>query len=202
MNTTSRFPAAPAALLFGGTLAIAAAAEAGITVTSAYVNLCAGGAYASSFDVSVAATGLSVAGPASSLSLSAFGTGGFRVDAVSDGNDVWSVFGATFGLSVDSATTVRLTGNIDSSSASVFLVDSASNSLVYLRGPEAGAWDSGEIVLAAGGSYLIGINGPLTYANGGTETGVVLDFAVVPAPGAMGLLGLAGIAASRRRRRA
>jgi hypothetical protein len=60
-------------------------------------------------------------------------------------------------------------------------------------------WDSGFIQLAAGGSYLVGVNGPLTFANGGTETGSVLAFSIVPAPGAAVLVALAGLMARRRR---
>jgi hypothetical protein len=60
-------------------------------------------------------------------------------------------------------------------------------------------WDSGFIQLAAGGSYLVGVNGPLTFANGGNETGSVLAFSFVPAPGAAALVGLAGLMARRRR---
>jgi len=51
----------------------------------------------------------------------------------------------------------------------------------------------------AGGSYLVGVNGPLTFANGGNETGSVLAFSFVPAPGAAALVGLAGLMARRRR---
>lgn len=188
-----------AAMLFGGTLGLVSAADAGLTVTSAFVNLQAGAAYASSYDVSVAATGISATGANSALTLSSFTSNGFWLNASSDGSEIWSVFGATYGITADSNTTVRLTGNIDSSSATVFLVDVATNTALFIRGSGSGAWDSGEIQLVAGGSYLVGVNGPLTFANGGTETGTVINFAVVPAPGAAALIGLAGLVSRRRR---
>jgi hypothetical protein len=175
-------------------------AHAGLTVSSAYVDLDAGGATASSFDASVASTGLSAVGGNSSLVLSAFTASGFSLAATSDGSEIWSVFGSTFGFSVDEATTVVLSGNIDAASGTVFLLDSVSSAVLFLRGEGVGAWSSGEINLAAGGSYIIGVNGPFTFANGGTESGMVLDFAVIPAPSAFALLGVAGMMSTRRRR--
>jgi len=182
-----------------GAASVSGNAHAGLTVSGAYVDLDAGGATASSFDASVASTGLSAIGANSSLVLSAFTASGFSLAATSDGSEVWSVFGSTFVFSVDEATTVVLSGNIDAASGAVYLFDS-SKTLLFLRGQGVGAWSSGEINLAAGGSYTIGVNGPYTFANGGTESGMVLDFAVIPAPSAFALLGVAGMMSTRRRR--
>jgi hypothetical protein len=188
-----------AALLFGGTLGLGTAADAGLTVTSAYFNLNAGGVYATNFDVSAIGTPIAAIGANSSLSFSGLGEFGFLVSAASDGNEVWSVFGATMGFTTDTNMTVQLTGDISSDAATVYLVDMNTNSTIFLRAGGSGMWDSGFIQLAAGGNYLVGVNGPLTYANGGTETGSVLAFSIVPAPGAAALIGLAGLMARRRR---
>jgi hypothetical protein len=188
------------ALLFGGTLGVATAAEAGLTVTSAYFNLNAGGVYATNSDASAITSPLAAIGANSSLAFSGLGQFGFLVSAASDGNEIWSVFGATMGFTTDTNMTVQLTGDISSEAATVFLVDTNTNSTIFLRASGTGMWDSGFIQLAAGGSYLVGVNGPLTFANGGNETGSVLAFSIVPAPGAVALVGLAGIVTGRRRR--
>jgi len=188
------------ALLFGGTLGVATAAEAGITVTSAYFNLNAGSAYATNFDASAITSPLAAIGANSSLVFSGLGQFGFLVSAASDGNELWSVYGATIGFTADTNMTVRLTGDISSEAATVFLVDNSANATIFLHGSGSGMWDSGDIQLVAGGSYLVGVNGPLTFANGGNETGSVLAFSFVPAPGAAALVGLAGLITGRRRK--
>jgi len=188
------------ALSLFGTLALCSAANAAFSFSSAYVELDAGGVTVSSFDTSVTGTGLAAIGANSSLTLSAFTSSGFTLSATSDGSEIWSVFGSTFGFSVDEAMTVVLSGTTDSSSATVYLIDNTTSAAMFVRGSGSGPWTSGEITLAAGGSYLVGVNGPLTFANGGTETGTVLDFMVVPAPAAASLLVLAGLSGARSRR--
>lgn len=188
-----------AAMLFGGTLGLATAADAGLTVTSAYFNLNAGGVYASNFDASAIGSSLAAIGANSSVTFSGLGQNGFLVSAASDGNEIWSIFGASIGFTADTNTTVRLTGDISSEAATVFLVDVNTNAAIFLRASGSGMWDSGDIQLVAGGNYLVGVNGPLTFANGGTETGSVLAFTIVPAPGAAALVGLAGLMSRRRR---
>ena len=190
-----------AALLFGGTLGLAGAADAGLTVTSASVYLSVIGGNAISYDLSVTSSGAFTGNAYASLSLSAFTSNGFWLNAQSDGTQdgIWTVFASTFAFTADTNTTVRLTGNISSEAATVFLVDTDTNSSMFLRASGDGAWDSGELQLLAGGHYLVGVNGPLTFANGGTETGTVINFAVVPAPGAAALIGLAGLVSRRRR---
>jgi hypothetical protein len=191
---------AAAALLFGGTLGLGSTAEAGLTVTSAYFNLNAGSAYATNTDASAVGSVLAAIGANSSLVFSGLSQYGFLVSAASDGEELWSAFGATIGFTADTALTVQLTGNVSSDSATVFLVDATTGSTVFLRPSGSGAWDSGLIQLAAGGNYLVGVNGPLTFANGSSETGTVLAFSYVPAPGAIALLGAAGLVTGRRRR--
>jgi hypothetical protein len=103
------------------------------------------------------------------------------------------------GTATNKSTTVTLSGNTAAESAVIFLWDNTSNSTLFLRG-EGGSgveWTSGDIVLAAGHSYTLTVN-PV-YANGSTEVGTVLNFAV-PAPGAIALLGAAGLIGGRRRR--
>ncbi len=197
----SKFRPGTAALLFGGTLGLAASTQAGLTVTGASVYLSVVGSNAISYDVSVASTGAIASSAYASLALSSFTSNGFWLTASSDGSQdgIWSVFAASFSFTADTNTAVRLTGNISSQAATVFLVDLDANSAMFLRANGDGAWDSGELQLLAGGNYMVGVNGPLTYANGGTETGTVLNFAVVPAPGAAALVGLAGLMSRRRR---
>jgi len=204
LNAKTR--AGVATLLFGGTLGLASVASAGLTVTSAYFRLNAGGAYAQNYDASAIGAPLVAGsiGAGSELSftgLQQFGVNqySFSLSAIYADGAPWTVFGATMGFTTDSNLTVRLVGNISSEAASVYLIDVNANSAIFLRPSGDGAWDSGNIQLAAGGNYLVGVNGPLTYANGGNETGIVLDFAVVPAPGAAVLVGLAGLVTRRRR---
>ena len=131
------------ALLFGGTLGVATAAEAGLTVTSAYFNLNAGGVYASNFDASAIGSPFAAIGANSSLAFSGLGQYGFLVSAASDGNEIWSVYGATMGFTTDANMTVQLTGDISSEAATVFLVDTNTNSTIFLRASGTGMWDSG-----------------------------------------------------------
>ena len=129
------------ALLFGGTLGVATAAEAGLTVTSAYFNLNAGSAYATNFDASAITSPLAAIGANSSLVFSGLGQFGFLVSAASDGNELWSVYGATIGFTADTNMTVRLTGDISSEAATVFLVDNSANATIFLHGSGSGMWD-------------------------------------------------------------
>jgi hypothetical protein len=170
-------------------------------VTSASVYLSVIGGSAISYDLSVTQSGAFTGNASASLSLSAFASNGFWLNAQSDGSadGAWSVFASTLTFTADTNTAVRLTGNISADSATVFLVNTDTNSAMFLRASGDGAWDSGELQLLAGGHYLVGVNGPLTFANAGTETGTVINFAIVPAPGAAALVGLAGLMSRRRR---
>ena len=192
------------ALLFGGTLGAASAANAGLTVTGANIYLDVAGTQFMTSDVATAMAGGMAYDAISggSLTLSAFTSSGFSLTANSAGGaGIWSVFAAQYAFTADSLTTVSLSGNTAADSAVIWLYDNTTSSTLFLRGDggPGEAWTSGNIDLAAGHTFTLSVNP--SYANGGTETGTVLDFAVtaMPAPGAAALLGLAGLIARRRR---
>ena len=193
-------------LLFGGTLAVASGANAGVVgsldITGAYVwldvnnvgfqpaNLA--GAMAGGMAYDIASGG--------SVTLSPFTSGGFSL-STTPVDAVWTVYGCVFTFTALSNVTVELSGQMDAQSAFAYLLDNTSNSVEFIRGDGGlGAWTSGAINLVAGRSYSVGINGPGTIANGSSEAGTILNFAVVPAPGALALLGVAGLVGARRRR--
>ena len=190
------------ALLFGGTLGAASAANAGLTVTGANIYLDVAGTQFMTSDVATAMAGGMAYDAISggSLTLSAFTSSGFSLTANSAGGaGIWSVFAAQYAFTADSLTTVSLSGNTAADSAVIWLYDNTTASTLFLRddGGPGEAWASGDIILAAGHSFTLAVNP--SYANGGTETGTVLNFAIVPAPGAAALVGLAGLMARRRR---
>lgn len=205
MNSTpSR--AVVGALLFGGTLAVASNATAGIVgnldITSAYLWLDVNGVGFQPGDLAGAlAGGLAydvVSG--GSVTLSPFSAGGFSL-STTPVDAVWTVYGCVFTFTALSDLTVELSGQMDAQSAFAYLLDNGSSTTAFLRGSgDLGAWTSGEINLVAGRSYTVGINGPGTIANGSTQAGTILNFTVVPAPGALALLGVAAVAGHRRRR--
>jgi hypothetical protein len=135
-----------------------------------------------------------------SVTLSPFTSGGFSL-STTPVDAVWTVYGCVFTFTALSNVTVELSGQMDAQSAFAYLLDNSSNSVEFIRGDGGlGAWTSGAINLVAGRSYSVGINGPSTIANGSSEAGTILNFAVVPAPGALALLGMAGLVGARRRR--
>ncbi len=203
MRTQTITPLMAGALLFGGTLGVATAANAGLTVTGADIyldvnsaaqfqtnNLTAAMAGGMAYDV---ATG-------GSVTLSPFTSAGFTLTANSAGGAaVWSVFPSYFTFTADTLTTAILSGNTAAEGAVIFLYDNTSGSTLFLRysGDSGVEWTSGEINLAAGHSFTVSVNPG--FANGSTEVGTVLNFAV-PAPGAAALIGLVGLVGARRRR--
>jgi MYXO-CTERM domain-containing protein len=125
---------------------------------------------------------------------------GFTLSGASDGNAAWSVFKFEFRFTAMQNLSVTLSGDVDALSAMILFTNDASPSsplLFRMPGAEE-VWSSGVINLVAGQSYTLAINPGSALAS--TETGTILDFAVVPAPGAMALLGVAGLVGSRRRR--
>lgn len=196
------------AMLFGGTLGPAFAASAGVTignfeVTDAYVSLDVNNAGFWAPDLASALAGgmaYDSAVSGRSVTLSAFTASGFSLSTTPvDGT--WTVYGCVFTFTALSNVTIELSGQMDAQSAFVYLIDNASSSVPFLRGTgDLGAWTSGGINLVAGRSYTVGVNGPGAIANGSGEAGSILSFAVVPAPGAVALLGAAGLVGSRRRR--
>ncbi len=202
MHSQTLKTAAIGVMLFGGTLGAASVANAGLTVTAADIYLDVNGAKFQTSDLAVAMAGGFAydGGTGGSVTLSPFTSAGFTLTANSAGGAAtWSVFPSYFTFTADTLTTVTLSGNTAAESAVIFLFDNTSNSTLFLRG-EGGSgveWTSGDIVLAATHSYTLTVN-PV-YANGSTEVGTVLNFAV-PAPGALALLGVAGVVGARRRR--
>jgi len=190
------------AMLFGGTLGAASVANAGLTVTAADIYLDVNGAKFQTSDLAVAmAGGFAYDGDTGgSVTLSPFTSAGFTLTANSAGGAaIWSVYPSYFTFTADALTTVTLSGDTAADSAIIVLWDNTLNSPSFVRfaGDSGVAWTSGDIVLAAGHEFTLTVN-PYS-ANGGTETGTVLNFAV-PAPGALALLGVAGVVGVRRRR--
>ena len=191
------------AMLFGGTLGAASVANAGLTVTGAgiYLDVNAAAQFQTSNLTAAMAGGMAYdMSTGGSVTLSPFTSAGFTLTANSAGGAApWSVFPSYFTFTADTLTTVTLSGNTAAESAVIFLWDNTSNSTLFLRGEGSSGveWTSGDIVLAAGHSFTLTVN-PV-YANGSTEVGTVLNFAV-PAPGAVALLGVAGLVGGRRRR--
>ena len=203
MHSQTVKTAAIGAMLFGGTLGAASVANAGLTVTGAsiYLDVNAAAQFQASNLTTAMAGGMAYDTTSGGyLQLSAFTSTGFNLKANSAGGAaIWSVYPSYFTFTADTLTTVKLSGNTAADSAVIFLWDNTSNSTLFLRG-EGGsgvAWTSGDIVLAAGHSFTLTVN-PV-YANGSTEVGTVLNFAV-PAPGALALLGAAGLVGARRRK--
>jgi hypothetical protein len=191
------------AMLFGGTLGAASVANAGLTVTAAdiYLDVNAAAQFKTSNLATAMAGGFAYDGDTGgSVTLSPFTSAGFTLTANSAGGAaIWSVYPSYFTFTADALTTVTLSGDTAADSAIIVLWDNTLNSPSFVRfaGDSGVAWTSGDIVLAAGHEFTLTVN-PYG-ANGGTETGTVLNFAV-PAPGALALLGVAGVVGVRRRR--
>lgn len=189
------------AMLFGGTLGTA---QAGLTVTGANIYLDAGGAIFATQDVATAmAGGMAYSSETGgSLTLSPFTSTGFNLSANSAGGAaIWSVYAFTYLFTADSNMTAVLSGDTGAEGAMVLLMDTTDQQTMFFRWQgEAAAWNSGDLALVAGHDYTLAINPAV--ANGSTDTGTVLNFAVtaVPAPGAAALVGMAGLVAGRRRR--
>lgn len=186
------------AMLFGGTLGAATPASAGLAWTAADVYMGPNGNYWASSDLGTVLAGNTITGTDASLSLSPVTSSDFSLTSASTGG-VWSIFAFTLNFSTDSATTISLSGNTAADSSYLTVLDNASSGVVFSRYfGDASAWNSGDLTLGAGNYSVIINTGGI--ANGGTDTGDVLVFTVVPAPGAAALIGLAGLAAGRRRK--
>ena len=203
MRNNTMTKCAVGAMLFGGTLGTASVANAGLTVTGAdiYLDVNAAAQFKTSDLTTAMAGGMAYdITTGGYLQLSAFTSTGFNLKANSAGGAaIWSVFPSYFTFTADTLTKVTLSGNTAAEGAVIFLYDNTSQSTLFLRysGDSGVQWTSGEIDLAAGHSFTVNVNPGI--ANGSTEVGTVLNFAV-PAPGAAALIGLAGLVATRRRR--
>ena len=189
------------AMLFGGTLG---AANAGLTVNSANIYLDVGGAQFLTSSVSTAMAGGTAYDAISggSLTLSPFTSTGFNLGANSAGGAaIWSVFAFEYTFTANSNMNAVLSGDTAAEGAVILMLDTTNSQTMFMRvAGDATAWNSGALALVSGHNYSLAIN-PVG-ANGSTDTGTVLNFAVtaVPAPGAAALVGVAGLVAGRRRR--
>ncbi|MEY3141686.1 MAG: hypothetical protein RLY21_179 [Planctomycetota bacterium] len=182
------------AMLFGGTLGVAGAAEAGLTWDAGdiYVTMFSG----SNFVFVDTVGGGSVASGANTLVLSPLASTGFSVSATNPGA-VNMLFGDfLIGFSLSETTTITLSGlapagNVNGNS--LYITD-AMSSYVFNISP-VNAQYSNEVTLAAG-NYRVG--GYFSLPAGTSYSGTMLNFAV-PAPGALALLGAAGLVRRRRR---
>ena len=193
------------ALLFGGTLGLAPSADAGIvggmnfTFGDVYLDANAG-ATVETFGPGNFVAGGTATVPGCSVGYTPVSASGFTLTGSSDGQLVWSVYRFEFSFTATQDLSVTLSGDVDALSAMILFTNDANPSNpLYFRVPgDPESWSSGAINLVAGQSYTLAIN-PGS-ALGSTESGTILDFAVVPAPGALALLGVAGVVGGRRRR--
>ena len=203
MRNNTMTKCAVGAMLFGGTLGAVSVANAGLTVTGAdiYLDVNSAAQFQTSNLTTAMAGGMAYdMSTGGSVTLSPFTSAGFTLTANSAGGAAtWSVFPSYFTFTADTLTTVTLSGNTAAEGAVIFLYDNTLQSTLFLRysGDSGVQWTSGEIDLAAGHSFTVNVNPSI--ANGSTEVGTVLNFAV-PAPGAVALLGVAGLVGGRRRR--
>ena len=201
--------AAAALMLFGGTLGSGSQAQAGVQVGDmyvfeAYASFAAGTASFSSFNMGTLKGGASASDGTASLTMTPWTPSGFTLTAGSSGG-AWTVRGFEFDFVADSPNrALVLSGSVSAAPAEIHFYSVTTHTLLFSRtvgGP--GAWSSGPISLSNGHGYSLWIN-----AGGGDgpaglpsiESGTVLNFAIVPAPGAAALAGISGLLAFRRRR--
>jgi hypothetical protein len=193
---------AAGAMLFGGTLGVAQEAQAGLTWTQL-------GSFAYNY----------AGGPTISQSLASAGTpvttGGSNFVAFSAATSTgWSITGSNAGgdtfnasvsneFTVTATTVVSISGigfggsgyiglyNYSLGAPKIWSSETAPDSSVGV----SGAFSSGPITLQAGTYALQGI----IYPSGVFGSSTLFEIAVVPAPGAIALLGAAGFVARRRR---
>jgi hypothetical protein len=183
------------AMLFGGTLGVAGVAEAGLTWDSGAVYvpmLCDN--VAGFFD---GLGGGSVTSDANSLTLSPLTSTGFSVTATNPGN-VTMLFGDYFiGFSLSETTTITISGiaPVGNVNGNKIYITDATSSYVFNISPVNAAY-SNQVTLTAG-NYTVG--GYFFVPAGSGYSGTMMNFAV-PAPGALALLGVAGLVGARRRR--
>ena len=183
------------ALLFGGTLGVTGAADAGLTWDS-------GNVYApfSCNNISEFVDGLgggSATSGANSLTLSPLTSTGFSITATNPDN-VSMLFGDYYiGFSLSESTTITISGTAPAGNLNgnnIYITD-AGSSYVFNISPVSAAY-SNQVTLAAG-NYTVG--GFFSVPAGSGYSGTMMNFSV-PAPGALGLLGAAGLIGARRRR--
>ncbi|NBX25479.1 MAG: hypothetical protein EBQ99_05445 [Planctomycetes bacterium] len=195
-------------LLFGGTLGLASPAGAGVQVGDmyvfeAYASFAAGTASFSSFNMGTLKGGASASDGTASLTMSPWTPSGFSVTASSSGGS-WTLRGFEFDFVADNVNrAVVLSGSISASAAQIYLYSTTTQTMLFSRTVgDGGNWSSGPLALSNGHGYALWINAAGGDGPGGVasmESGTVLGFAVVPAPGVAAMLMLSGLCGSRRR---
>jgi MYXO-CTERM domain-containing protein len=185
------------AMLFGGTLGMVGAADAGLIWDSGNVYVPFNCNNVTNF-VSDLGGGSATSG-ANSLTLSPLTSTGFSITATNPGN-VSMLFGDYWiGFSLSESTTITISGTAPAGNVNglnnIYITNLASGSNVFDISPVSAAY-SNQVTLAAG-SYQVG--GVFGVPAGSGYSGTMMNFSV-PAPGALALLAIAGFAGSRRRR--
>ena len=183
------------ALLFGGTLGMVGAAEAGLTWDSGNVYVPLNCNNVANF-VSDLGGGSAISGQ-NSLTLSPLTSTGFSVTATNPGN-VSMLFGDYYiGFSLSETSTITISGTAPAGHVNgnkIYITDAGSSYVLNIS-PVSAAY-SNQVTLAAG-NYTVG--GYFSVPAGSGYSGTMMNFSV-PAPGALAVLGVAGLAGGRRRR--
>ena len=193
---------AAGAMLFGGTLGVAQEAQAGLTWTqldSTAYNYAGG----PTISQSLASAGTPVTtGGSNFVAFSAATSTGWSITGSNAGGDQFNV-SLSSQFTVTATTVVSISGFGFGGGNYFYLFDTAPG-VAKLWSSEtapdsgvgvAGAYSSGPITLQAGTYGLGGI----IYPSGTFGNSTLFDITVVPGPGALALLGAAGIVTRRRR---
>ena len=192
------------ALLVGGTLGVTGAADAGLSWTNVSSAM-----YVGLGSVSANASGATNSSGGSWLTQSAATSNGISWSGSNvTGGAQLLVSGFACSFTVSAPTSIVISGLAPASG--VAIDDNAYSGVsVQLYGPNSFVWaqdsqdsssasySSGVLNLSAG-SYTV--QGSLFAAANSGYSGNMLDISVVPAPGALALLGVAGLIGGRRRR--
>ena len=206
MRSNAMKSCAMGAMLFGGTLGVAQEAQAGLTWTGVRAS-----AYNYTQSESVDQTDLNFGAPiftsgSNFIGFSAATENGWSIAASNAGGDSIYANNVCNFFTVSSATTVTISGIGfgNASGAGFFRLISMTTPEVMLWSNETspdsgievtGTYSSGPIALQAGSYMLTGA----VYTTGSFGSSTLFEIAVVPAPGAIALLGAAGLMGRRRR---
>jgi hypothetical protein len=204
MQSKTAMTCAAGAMLFGGTLGVAQEAQAGLTWTSVAASATNYTTNQSAYQTdSNAGTSIFTTG-SNFIGFSAATSTGWSITASNAGGNNLAAWGVFNLFTVSSSTTVTLSGiGFGNTSGNYFaLVNFGTGSTLWSNetspGSEVnvnGAYSSGPITLQAGTYYVSGA----VYTTGSFGNSTLFEIAVVPAPGAIALLGAAGVVARRRR---
>jgi hypothetical protein len=192
---------AAGAMLFGGTLGVAQEAQAGLTWTQ--VSSYAYSEVPGSFSTQTSA-GTPVQTPGSSfVAFSAATSTGWSITGNNAAGNNFTV-GVSNQFTVTATTVVSFSGIGFGGNSWLYLLETSASGLPKRWSNETspdsgvgvtGAFASGPITLQAGTYELSGF----IYTSGAFGSSTLFEIAVVPAPGAIALLGAAGFVARRRR---